>query len=174
MAAPRFAPTPTTEDVRAYASPPHVPDSWMPDRPGEIDGPQPTGTRLGSQGPDQGYALVLARRLAPKIQLQPGERLDDAVRGSLGIALRRASMFSRAPVVHDLTIAFTIWGWFDAQPPAELVERRRELFSGVGNVVHHSAESRAIVDLVPEDTLRATPDGVRAAYPARWRELTGA
>ena len=174
MAAPRFAPTPPTEEVRAYASPPHVPDTWVPNRPGEIDGPQPNGTMLGTQGPDQGYALVLARRLVPKVHLQPGEKLDDAVRGSLGIALRRASLFSRAPVVHDLTIAFTIWGWFDPSPPAELVERRRALFEGVGNVVHHYTEARAIVDLVPEDTLRATPEGVAKAYPARWRELTGA
>jgi hypothetical protein len=174
MAAPRFAPTPPTEEVRAYASPPHVPDGWIPGRPGEIDGPQPSGARLGSQGPDQGYALVLARHLTPKVRLQPGEKLDDAVRGSLGIALRRASMYSRAPVVHDLTIAFTIWGWFDEQPPAELVERRRALFDGVGNVVHHYDEARAIVDMVPESTLRSTPAEVQAAYPARWRELTGA
>jgi hypothetical protein len=76
--------------------------------------------------------------------------------------------------VHDLTIAFTIWGWFDEQPPAELVARRRELFDGVGNVVHHYDEARAIVDLVPESTLRSTPAEVQAAYPARWRELTGA
>jgi hypothetical protein len=31
-----------------------------------------------------------------------------------------------------------------------------------------------IADLVPEATLRMTPDEVRRAYPSRWRELTGA
>ena len=31
----------------------------MADRPGDLGGPQPTGARLGAQGPDQGYALTL-------------------------------------------------------------------------------------------------------------------
>jgi hypothetical protein len=83
-------------------------------------------------------------------------------------------LYSRAPVVHDVDIAFTIWGYYDEQPPAELTARRAELFEGVGNVNHHYAAGRVIADLVPEATLRMTPDQVRAAYPARWRELTGA
>jgi len=29
-------------------------------RPAEVQGRQPTGARLGFQGPDQGYALTLA------------------------------------------------------------------------------------------------------------------
>jgi hypothetical protein len=174
MAAPRFAPVSPTEQVRAYESPDHVPERWMPDRPGDLDGFQPRGSRLGNQGPDQGFALRIAEQLKPKVRLQPGEKLDDAVRGCLGIALRRASLFSRAPVVHDLTIAYTIWGFFDEQPPAELVERRRELFEGVGNVVHHYAEGRAIADQVPEATLRSTPQQVASRYPGEWRALTGA
>jgi hypothetical protein len=174
MAAPRFAPVTPTEQVRYYSSPQHVPDAWEPDRPGELEGPQPRGDRLGTPGPDQGFALKIANRLASKVQLQPGEQLDDALRGGLAIALKRASIFSRAPVVHDLTIAFTIWGFYDEHPPAELVEVRRALFEGVGNSVHHYAEGRAIADLVPESTLRATPDEVARRYPAEWRTLTGA
>ena len=174
MAAPRFSPVPPTQHPRYYESPDHVPAAWTPDRPGEIDGFQPDAPRLGDQGPDQGYALRIADRLRPKLQLQPGEHADDAIRGCLGVALRRASMFSRAPVVHDLTIAFTIWGFLDEQPPADLLARRAELFEGVGNVNHHYAEGRKIADLVPESTLRMTPDAVAAAYPNGWRELTGA
>jgi hypothetical protein len=139
-----------------------------------VDGLQPVGPRMGAQGPDQGFALTIAERLAPKLRLQGRERLDDTIRGCLGIALRRASLFSRAPVVHDLTIAFTIWGFFDEQPPDDLIARRPQLFEGVGNVNHHYAEGREIADSVPESTLRMTPDQVAAAYPARWRELTGA
>lgn len=174
MAAPKFAPMPAVHDTRAYASPEHVPDSWVPERPGEIFGLQPHGDRLGAPGPDQGFALTIARHLEPEIRLQPGERLDDAVRGCLPIGLRRASLFSRAPVVHDLRIAFTIWGFFDEHPPAELVERRRALFEGVGNPVHHYAEGRHLADLVPESVLRSTPQQVAARYPAEWRVLTGA
>lgn len=173
MAAPRYARTGAHES-HYYSSPDVVPPAWSPERPGMVDGLQPVGRRMGAHGPDQGFALTIAERLAPKIRLQGQERLDDAIRGCLGIALRRASLFSRAPVVHDLTLAFTIWGFFDENPPDDLVARRPQLFEGVGNVNHHYAEARAIADLVPESTLRMTPDQVAAAYPARWRELTGA
>jgi hypothetical protein len=174
MAAPKFVPTLPTDAPRAYGSPDHVPDTWIPDRPGELDGPQPHGPQLGTQGPDQGYALKLANRLRPSLRLQPGERADDAIHGCLGIALRRASLFGRAPVIHDLTLAFTIWGFLDEQPPADLVECRRELFAGVGNVSHHYAEGRAIADMVPESTLRASVDVVAATRRERWAPLTGA
>ncbi len=174
MAAPRFSPVPPTVHPRSYESPDHVPTSWMPDRPGEIEGFQPAGPRLGEPGPDQGFALRIAATLRPKIQLQPGENVDDVIRGCLGVALRRASMFSRAPVVHDLTIAFTIWGFYDATPPAELVALRGRMFEGLRLVGHHYMESRAVADLPPESTLRMTPAQVSAAYPADWRTLVGA
>lgn len=173
MAAPRFAP-PGSRSSQYYTSPDVVPAAWTPDRPAEIDGLQPAGPRLGAQGPDQGFALRIASRLRDRVHATAGESVDDAVAGSLGIALRRASMFSRAPVVHDLTIAFTIWGWFDADPSEELLVARRRLFAGVADTGHHYAAARLIVDMVPESTLRATPDQVTALYPAQWRSLTGA
>jgi hypothetical protein len=173
MAAPKSAPA-GERASRYYTSPDVVPEAWSPDRPGVVEGLQPVGRLMGAQGPDQGYALALAERLAPRIRLQGRERLDDAIRGCLGIALRRASLFSRAPVVHDLTIAFTMWGFFDEAPPDDLIARRPQLFEGVGNVDHHYVEGRRIADLVPESTLRMSPEQVAAAYPARWRELTGA
>ncbi len=151
-----------------------MPSPWDPDRPGIVEGLQPVGPRMGSQGPDQGFALTIAARLAPKLRLQGRERLDDAIRGCVGIAVRRASLFSRAPVVHDVTLAFTIWGFFDEHPPDDLIGRRPQLFEGVGNVNHHYAEARAIADLVPESTLRLTPQQAADAYPVRWQELTGA
>jgi len=108
------------------------------------------------------------------VQLQPGEHIDDAIRGCLGVALRRASIFSRAPVVHDLTIAFTIWGFHDPNPPAELVELRRTMFEGLRLVGHHYTEARIVADLPPEATLRMAPAQVADAYPADWRTLVGA
>ena len=113
VAAPKFLPTPPTEQARAYRSPDHVPESWTAERPGELAGFQPRGPLLGSQGPDQGFALKVAERLRDKLELQANENADDAIRGCLGVALRRASLYSRAPVVHDLTIAFTVWGFYD-------------------------------------------------------------
>ena len=173
MAVPRFAPTPPIDDARGYESPPVVPDPWVADRPADIIGFQPEGPRLGHQGPDQGYAIKLANTFAPRVHLQAGERFDDAVGGTLGIALRRASEFSRAPVIHDLTIAFTIWGWLDPAAPDELLVVRKARFEGLSNLAHHYEHARALVDQVPDTTLRMTPAQVAAAYPGRWRELTG-
>jgi hypothetical protein len=175
MAAPKFAPVASTDVARTYESPEVVPAPWEADRPAEIHGRQPVGEQLGYQGPDQGYALRLARRFRDRIVTTPNESVDDAVRGSLNIALRRASLFGRAPVAHDLTIALTMWGWLDASPSSELLTRRRELFEGVANTNHHYAEGRAIADLVPEATLRMSPAAVQSAYTAgKWRDLTGA
>lgn len=172
MAAPRFAPVPAAEPARSYDSPAHVPDAWAPDRPGEIDGRQPSGERLGYQGPDQGYVITLAERARGRVQVQAGESVDDALRGCSLIALRRASLHGRAPVVHDLTLALTVWGFLNSAPPADLVAARRELFVGVHHF-HHYAEGRHIADLVPESTLRLTPEAAAARMPMAWRELTG-
>ena len=68
MAAPKFSPVAPLDDARGYESPDHVPEPWTADRPAELSGRQPTGARLGFQGPDQGYALTLAARLRPEVQ----------------------------------------------------------------------------------------------------------
>ncbi len=169
MAAPKFSPVAPTTSVRSYSSPDHVPGSWNPDRPGEIDGFQPSGDRLGAQGPDQGFALKIAHSLSDRLHLDPAEHPDDVIRGCLGVALRRASMFSRAPVVHDLHIAFTVWGFYDENPAPELVELRGQMFEGLRHVGHHYAESRAVVDAVDPAVLRMTPGAVADAYAAGWR-----
>lgn len=173
MSSPRFAPTDALDEVRTYAASDVVPESWTNDRPGAIAGLQPAGERMGYQGPDQGYGLKLARRLEPRLHLVGGVSADDAIRGCLNIALRRASLFGRAPVIHDLTIAFTMWGFFDTAPPQDLVERRSALFIGIGNV-HHYAEGRVVADLVPESSLRLTPQQVADRYRSDWRSLNGA
>jgi hypothetical protein len=173
MAAPKFSPVAPSARATYYRSPEHVPATWMPDRPGVVDGFQPVAPGLGAQGPDQGFALRIAAQLKPKLKMQPGEHPDDVVRGCLGVALRRASMFSRAPVVHDLVIAFTIFGFFDENPPAELLSMRDEMFEGLRHVGHHYAEARAVADLPPESTLRSTADQVASRYPAEWRALLG-
>ena len=113
MAAPQFVPVSPVDRPRSYESPDHVPAAWRADRPAEVSGPQPAGAQLGYQGPDQGYGLLLAERFRDRLQLQAGEDVDDAITGCLGVALRRASSFGRAPTIHDFTVAFTIWGFLD-------------------------------------------------------------
>ena len=171
MAAPEYVPIRPAERPRAYRSPPHVPESWRSERPGDLQGRQPRAPQLGFPGPDQGYGLVLANRFGDRLQLTPGESADDAVAGCLGIGLRRASMFGRAPAVHDFTIAFTIWGFLDPTPPAELVAIRRPKFEGLARTHHHYAELRDVVDSIPETTLRRPHQQVLADYPDRWRDL---
>ena len=137
-------------------------------------GRQPRAARLGHQGPDQGYVLSLAERMRPRIKVSATESVDDAIQGCIGIALRRASHFGRAPVIHDLDIALTIWGYFLDQPSADLVATRAKLFAGVANVVHHYVEARQIVDMVPQSTIIMTPEMVRQSMPNSWRALVGA
>lgn len=174
MAAPQFVPVDPVDRPRAYESPAYVPAPWNPDRPAGIVGRQPVGTHLGVPGPDQGYALLLAERLRPRVQVSAGESVDDAIGGCLGIALRRAALFGRAPVIFDLTIALTIWGYLDPNPPVDLVTLRRERFAGVGHLAHHYAEARNIAENVPESVLKMTPSAVQEQYPSRWRDLVGA
>ena len=172
MAAPKFTPTTAIGDITSYRSPDVVPDPWTPDRPGDLAGRQPTGPRLGYQGPDQGYALTLASRLEPHLVLSDNEHASDAVAGCTAVALRRASMYGRAPVIHDVRIAFTVWGFLDTAPPAELVALRVRMFEGAGEA-HHYDTVRAIAEQVPEATLRLMPDEVGRVYPERWRSLIG-
>ena len=143
MAAPEHVPVDGNQPVRGYESPPRRAESWRPNRPGEvIEGGQPRGERLGNQGPDQGYMLSLARRFEGTLMLTPGEHEKDALAGSVAIALKRASLYGRAPVVHDLTIAFTIWGFYDPSPPSELLDLRGKMFEGLRLVEHHYAEAQ--------------------------------
>lgn len=169
MAAPEYVPVDKTRPIRAYTSPPRRPDPWLPDRPGEIIGGQPRGDRLGNQGPDQGYVLRLVRQLSGKAVLTTGEHERDALAGAAAVALKRASLFGRAPIVHDLTVALTIWGFLH-DAPSELVALRKPLFEEVWHP-HHYAEQRRIADLVAPDALRLTPAQVTDAHERDWRSL---
>ncbi|MCD9623680.1 hypothetical protein [Rhabdothermincola salaria] len=168
MAAPDYVPTPTDDKARVYASPPRRPDSWRADRPAELGGRQPQGPRLGNPGPDQGYAMKLANQFRGKLVLTAGEHEDDALSGCLALAMRRAALFGRAPMIHDITFALNLWG-FLTEPTSELAAARRDAFAGVASS-HHYTERGALVASVPDDVLRLTPAEVAtmvAAEPAR-------
>ena len=172
MAAPEHVPVDRSRPVRSYESPPRRPDPWMADRPADLPHGQPEGNRFGHQGPDQGYALLLAERFRGKLRLTPGEHERDALAGAVAVALKRASLFRRAPVVHDLTVALTIWGFLD-EAPEELVALRRKLFEEVAHP-HHYAELRHIADLVPDAVLRKSPAEITLGARHDWRDLLAA
>jgi hypothetical protein len=147
-----------------------MPGHWAQDRPAELLSlRQPTGTRLGSTGPDLGFGLKLAKRVAERAVLGDGEHVADAVAGCFAAGARRSSVFHRSPVIYDMEWAFTLWG-FVAGAPAELVAYRRPVFAGA----HHDYyRQRAIADSVSEDALRLTPAAVKERL-SDWRKLLGA
>lgn len=153
-----------------YGSPPRRDRVWTADRPGDVFAQgQPGGQMLGSQGPDQGFALKLARHFEDELQLGADEHLADVVAGCVAVALKRASAFGRAPTVHDLRCAFAIFGFLDAEADAELVGLRTRLFEEVSHP-HHYAERRAIADAVSTEFLHRTHQKV-LADATDWRTV---
>ncbi|WP_419919951.1 hypothetical protein [Candidatus Poriferisocius sp.] len=162
MAAPDYVPTETGPANRHYVSPPRLPQPWLAGRPAELTGGQPQGTGMGVPGPDQGYALRLARRFEQELLLEAGEEVEDVIAGCLGLALKRAAAFGRAPVMADLRVAFMLFGYLPPAAGTTFLAWRRKLFAEVSNP-HHYLEARHLVNLVPEEILRLTPDEVEAA-----------
>ena len=167
MAAPDYVPVPLADRARQAEILPAA-RRWTATRPGDLVGRQPSGHMLGNPGPDQGYGLALAQLFAGKLQLTPGEEEADAMAGGIAVALRRASMYGRAPVIYDFDLAFSLWG-FLGDAPEDLVAFRKPLFAGAS---HHYNHQREIADLVPEATLRLTPAEVRRRV-GEWHTLLG-
>ncbi len=123
MTQPSFVPIVEADQVRpAYRL--DVPSIWTQSRPSEVRGTsQPEGRRLGKPGPDQGFALKLARRFEARLVLAEGDSAEDAIAGCTAVAMRRCARFGRAPAVYDLEFAFTLWGFLGGAP-TDLVEAR--------------------------------------------------
>lgn len=140
----------------------------MADRPGELDGSQPIADQLGVPGPDQGYALTLTARFAGRLTLHEGEHEADALAGGAAIAMKRSGLFGRAPVIHDVTVGLTVWGFLDPDPPADLVAVRREWFEEIHLPIHYS-ERRRVVDAVPVAVLRLPHTAILERHRIDWR-----
>ena len=155
MTQPSFVPIPKSAEVRpAYRL--HVAASWSPDRPGDLRLPDvPVGRGFGKPGPDQGFALRVARAFAGQVVLTEGEHLEDVVTGCALLASRRASAFGRAPSAPDLRWAMNLWGFLEQSVPSGTVATRAWAFR---SLVHDYAVQRALVDRVPEEALTLSPD----------------
>ncbi len=143
----------------AYTSPRCRLGSWRANRPGEVlaGDRDTTGAGLGYPGPDQGYVLRLVHLFEPQLRLAAGEDSADVIAGGVAVALKRASLFGRAPVAEDLRVAFDLFGFLTSDASDELVARRRQLFAGVAGV-HNYRDVRRIADLVPASALRPGVD----------------
>lgn len=162
MTQPSYVPIAEADQVRPSLrlEPPRV---WVPDRPAELRFPvRPGGRNRGAPGPDQGYALRLARRVERSLVLEPGESAHDVVVGVALLAARRAALLGRAPTIFDVQAAVALWGFLDAEPSEPLVAQRRRAFSGVA---HDYPAQRALVDSVPEEVIRR---GAHEVSPGEW------
>lgn len=164
MAQPTFVPVPDADRVRPSIPAP-IPTKARKGRPGEIRSPVlPSGRGYGTTGPDQGYALTLAHRLAPRLRLADGEDRHDVALGVALLGARRAALVGRAPSIYDLEVAAGLFGYL-TEAPADLVARRRALFRGAA---HDYDAQRALIDSVPEAALGLPPDA--AGDTSQWRE----
>ncbi len=144
-----------------------VPSIWTQSRPSELRGTSaPSGASFGTPGPDQGFALKLARRFEDRLTLAEGETAEDATAGCTAVTMRRAATFGRAPAIYDATFAFTLWGFLGGAPE-DLVAARSHLFRSAS---HHYEAQRSIADCVRAETLRLTPEEV-AERLGSWRNL---
>ncbi len=168
MAAPKFVPMDPTDVVRSYESPPRRESPWLADRPGDLRGGQPEGERLGTPGPDQGYALKLAASFRGTLTVRPGEHESDAIAGGSAIAMKRSGLFGRAPVIFDVRVGLAIWGFLDDDPADDLVALRTKWFEEV-HQVHHYDELRRIVDAAPDAVLMLPHDEILRRHADDWR-----
>jgi hypothetical protein len=106
--------------------------------------------------------MRLARRFEHDLKLGEGESEHDVLLGVALIAARRAALFGRAPCIYDVQFALTLWG-FLVDAPADLQSGRRSAFSSVS---HDYVAQRALVDAIPEATLRLKPADARGAAAA--------
>jgi hypothetical protein len=166
MTQPTFVPIVEADQVRsAYRL--DVPSIWTQSRPSELRTTRPPrGRMFGTPGPDQGYALKLARRFEEELVLEAGESAEDAIAGCTAVAMRRAAGWGRAPVTHDLAFAFTIWGFLDGAP-APLRAARAPLFRSAS---HHYTAQRDIASAVTPEALVLSPEAV-AARLDEWADL---
>lgn len=171
MAVDPYVPTQAEDAPRESVRIP-PPKGWRAVRPGDRppgEPPYPPGRLFGKPGPDSGYALTLAGRFHGRLEIVPPETEHDAMTVAAELAMRRASLFGRAPVTEDLALAFSLFGWLGGGTP-ELAEWRRLTVAGAD---HDYSRRRVLVDGVPEATLRLKPgEDVRAAL-GNWRKLLG-
>jgi hypothetical protein len=170
MGAPEHVPVPPSTKVRGYRSPPRRPTSWTADRPGELHRGQPEGDRLGTQGPDQGYALRLAHQIADKAHLRDGEHRADVLSGAAGIAMKRSGVHGRGPMLEDVEVGLLVWGFLDRDPDPELVALRRGCFAEIDSP-HQYEQRRRVVDTVAAEVLQQSFDDIGVAHAEDWREL---
>jgi hypothetical protein len=138
--------------------------SWRPDRPGDIGSGPPEGKLRGRPGPNVGYGYTLAERAHEQFRLAPHEEIHDAMSVVAEIAMKRAALFGRAPVMADVELAMTLLG-YDGSADDAFGTRRAH---AVRDAAHNYPLRRALVDSVPDSLLTQGPAELGGDI-ARWR-----
>jgi hypothetical protein len=150
---PRFTPIEARDEVRA-AKRLDPPRPWTTHRPAEhLPGAAIGRTRIGTAGPDQGYALRLAQGLRDTVVLAHGEHLEDALALAVQVALRRASRFGRAPVRADVEAALAHLSYLGPISDEAAAARR----AYVTGAAHDIWRCREIAGIVPDELLALGP-----------------
>jgi hypothetical protein len=98
----------------------------------------------------------LVEDFATRLLLAEGEHSNDALAGAAAIAMRRASLFGRAPISTDIKLALDLFGYLSGAEE-DLVELRRHAFAGVD---HDYDLLQTLVDSIPEASLCLRPEEV--------------
>lgn len=168
MTQPLFVPITTADQVRGAYMPSR--STTVVEKPAEVRTPDDhVGPMTGFHGPDQGYALTLAKRMAKRINLAPGEDLHDVEFAAAVVAGRRAAELGRAPTIYDLEVALGLFGYL-GDAPADLVAYRSKAFQAIG---HNYVAQRELADQIPQASLSLNPADV-AVPRSDWRALVGA
>jgi hypothetical protein len=145
-----------TDAERPRAVPqPGVAVKWRADKPGIPVGPTgtPGGGYFGTTGPDPGWGM----RLVNHAELPDDD--PDLRRVLSGLVMARAAALGRAPMKEDLEVALILCG-YDADPPAEVVERRKRWLDASPHEQRPGATAVAEVD---KETLVMKPERLRYA-----------
>ncbi len=170
MAAPRYVPTPPTQNKYYQSSRRRESSRWISGRPAEQKVASRQNSGFGNQGPDQGYALKVVQYFRDKVYLSITEEWSDAAEVAVIIGLKRASLFGRAPSRYDLEAAFCIWGYFDPAPDSGLVELRTKILRNLG-ATHNYLLRRTIADSVASHILKEGLEKIQQKYQDDWRTM---
>ena len=163
MTQPTFVPIAEADQVRP-ARHLHVPGPWTTSRPAELIVPDhaPRAPTSGRRGPTRASRSAWRNASSTSSSWARASRSTMCCSASALVASKRAALFGRAPCIYDVRLALDLWGFLD-DAPADVRAARRAAFSSIS---HDYVAQRALVDSVPEETLRLSPDeAARGAVP---------
>ena len=114
---------------------------------------------MGTPGPDSGFALRLAQRFEHELKLGEGESEHDVLLGVALIAVEAGRAVRAGPLRLRRALRARTSGASSTTRRPTSQAARRAAFSSIS---HDYVAQRALVDSIPEETLRLTPEDAAA------------